>query len=50
MQFPNLLTLYNISCCATLTSVPCEEGFSIVNWVKSERKERMKPETLNELM
>lgn len=50
MQFPNIFILYDISCCCTLTSVPCESGLSIVKLIKSERKGKMDAKTLNDLM
>ena len=49
-QFPNMFVLFDISCCSSLTSVPCERGFSIVKWTKGINKGKMTAETLNDSM
>ena len=45
-----MLELYDIYSSLPVTSVSCERGFSIMNWIKTNIKNRMKVETLHHHM
>ena len=49
-QFPDFVTLANISLVLPLTSVPCERAFSVQNSVMSTKRSRMTTDHLNNKM
>lgn len=48
--YPNLAKLYRLKCCAMSTSVPCERIFSKSGYLISDRRTRLKPEKVKQLM
>src|SRR5271155_1331839 len=48
--FTNLAILAKITLCIPLTSVDCERGFSCMNRIMTDSRNRLLPETLDQLM
>lgn len=48
--YPNLAIVYRKKCCAMSTSVSCERIFSKSGYIISDRRTRLKPEKVKQLM
>lgn len=49
-NYPNLSILARKKCCNMATSVPCERVFSKAGFVFNERRNRLKPSKVNQIL